>query len=301
MIGIQSITHFIFRQAAERLKIRYLNDGVDNLQNSIQMGKWLKPDVLLTGVRTLLQMEDIIEKDDLLPRDIFNYEKIILYGDVITNKLIEHIKERWGAKEIYSLGGSAADILWYNFSCPYQIGNHCLNEDMFLVEVIDPQSGDPVKSGQRGELVVTDLCSRGAPHIRWNLEDIVIPFYEPCECGRTHIRLRYIGRSHYMVMIKGKVIFPSDIENHLWDIEELDRAEFRIVKYSKNMEFLKLDIELEKSQHKEGLKQKIKRYLKDRLDVDVEIRFLLKGELPVLKVKTVRLLDLTKKGGADDG
>jgi phenylacetate-CoA ligase len=292
MIGIQSITHFVLKEVSKRLGMVYINDGVDNLFNSIHIGRWLKPNALLTGVRTLLEMEKILEKENQLPKDIFVYERAILYGDVIAGHLVSHVKAKWGIGDVFSLSGSAADLLWYNFDCSIHSGNHCLNEDMFLIEVIDAHSGKPVKDGEKGMLVVTDLLSVGAPHIRWNLEDVVIPFYEPCLCGRTHMRLKYLGRALYEVNIKGKEVFPVEIEHLLWNINEIEGAEFRIVKYAKAMDYLKLQIELSHRERQE-LKKKIVRHLQDRLEVDVEVEFVAPGELPKMDIKTPRVIDLT--------
>jgi len=293
MMGIQSITHFILKEAANKLGSIYVNDGVDNLPISIQIGRSLKPNVLLTGVRTLLEMEKALKTEELLPKDAFSYKIAILYGDVVGRHLINHVKKRWGVNEVFSLGGSAADLLWYNFDCPYHLGNHCLNEDMFLVEVIDPKNGRPVKSGEKGELVVTDLCSKGAPHIRWNLEDVVIPLYEPCACGRTHMRLKYLGRSLYEVKINEKAIFPAEIEHFLWGIPEIAGAEFRIVKYAGEMDRLKLQVEAGQWQNK-GVKAKISRYLEDKLGIEVDVELVTPGQLPVMDIKTPRVLDLTR-------
>ena len=292
MMGIQSMTHFILREVTRKLDVTYINDGVDNPSSSVQIGKWLKPNVLFTGVRTLFEMENVLEAENLLPKNVFSYEMAILYGDVVGRHLIDHVKKRWGIQEVFSLSGSAADLLWYNFDCPFHMGNHCLNEDLFLVEVIDPQNGNPVKSGEKGELVVTDLCSKGAPHIRWNLEDIVIPYYEPCSCGRTHVRLKYLGRALYEVSIKGKAIFPSEIEHFLWNIHEMEGAEFRIVKYAKEMDRLKLQIEWSQKEN-QALKSSISGHLKEKLGIEVEIEFVAPGELPTMGIKTPRVLDLT--------
>jgi phenylacetate-CoA ligase len=292
MIGIQSITHFILKEVARRLNVGYINDGVDNVSNSVHIGRLLKPTGLLTGVRTLFEMEKILEEENHLPKDEFSYERIVLYGDVVGSHLIGHVKEKWGAQQVFSLSGSAADLLWYNFDCPAHSGNHCLNEDMFLVEVIDPQSRRPVKSGEKGEIVVTDLSSKGAPHIRWNLEDVAIPFYELCPCGRTHMRLKYLGRALYEVKIKGKEIFPVEIEHLLWNTKEIEGAEFRIVKYDKDMDHLKLQIEFGQEEE-QSLKAKISHHLKDKLGIKVEVELLAPGELPVMDIKTPRVIDLT--------
>jgi len=293
MMGIQSITHFILREASTRLHANYVNDGVDNAGNSVQIGKWLRPTILLTGVRTLFEMEKVLEADKALPKEVFSYEKAVLYGDVVGSHLIDHVRRKWGIDQVFSLSGSAADLLWYNFDCPAHLGNHCLNEDMFLVEVIHPGSGSPVAEGQKGQLVVTDLCSNGAPHIRWNLEDVVIPFYEPCPCGRTHMRLKYLGRALYEVTVRGKAIFPVEVEHLLWKLPEVEGAEFRIVKFTENMDRLKLQIEFAGGEERE-LKRRIRRQLEESLEMEVEVEFLGPGRLPVMDVKTPRVLDLTR-------
>jgi phenylacetate-CoA ligase len=291
MIGLQSPTHFVLRDASRKLDVVYLNDGVDNPSVSVQIGKLLRPNVLFTGVRAFFEMEKILEKEALSPKEVLNYAKIVLYGDVVSNHLTEYARKKWGVHEVFSLGGSAADILWYNFDCPYHMGNHCLNEDMFLIEVIDPETGRTVGSGEKGELVVTDLVGKGAPHIRWNLEDMVIPFYEPCLCGRTHVRLKYLGRSLYEISVMGRPIFPAEIEYFLWQIEEVRPLEFRIVKYAKEMDHLRLQIE--SPREGEGLKAKISRHLEDRLGVEVQLEILPRGGLPVMDIKTPRVIDLT--------
>lgn len=292
MIGIQSITHFILRESAKKLKVCYINDGVDNISNSIHIGRWLKPTVLLTGMRTLLEIEKRLEEENHLARDEFNYEKIVVYGDVVGSHFIDHVKDKWGVQEVFSLSGSAADLLWYNLDCPGHSGNHCLNEDMFLVEVIDRRTGRSVKTGEKGEIVVTDLLSNGAPHIRWNLEDVAIPLFEPCQCGRTHMRLKYLGRALYEVTIKGKEIFPVEIEHHLWNIKEIEGKEFRIIKYAKQMDYLRLQIEFGHEED-QPLKTKISRRIKDKLGIMVEVEFVPPGQLPFMDIKTPRVIDIT--------
>lgn len=149
-------------------------------------------------------------------------------------------------------------------------------------------------SGQRGELVVTDLCTRGTPHIRWNLEDIVIPNYEPCPCGRTHVRLRYLGRSIYMIRIQGKTIFPIEIEDILWKLPQLEGAEFRLVKYAEEMDQLRLQIEYPPKKLDQALTSELKKEIKKELGFDSEIEFLPFEEFKIMDAKALRILDLKK-------
>ena len=107
------------------------------------------------------------------------------------------------------------------------------------------------------------------------------------------MRLKYLGRALYEVNIKGKEIFPAEIEHHLWNIEEVEGAAFRIVKYADEMDCLRLQIEFGKTDQHE-LATRIGHHLRDRLGIEVEVELVPLGELPVMDIKTPRVLDLTK-------
>ncbi len=106
--------------------------------------------------------------------------------------------------------------------CPYQCGMH-IAEDHFLAEIINPETGEPLPYGQTGELVLTTLTKEAQPVIRFRTKDITSLNPEPCECGRTHVRMsRIAGRTDDMLVIKGVNVFPSQIESILLDIEGVE-------------------------------------------------------------------------------
>ncbi len=121
------------------------------------------------------------------------------------------IEELWGADvyDYYGLSdifGSCAGM------CEEKDGLHWA-EDHIHVEVIDPETGEPVKEGERGEMVLTTLQKKARPLIRFRTGDIVSFTEEPCKCGRTSIRLKGVhGRLDDMLLIRGVNIFPSDVE-----------------------------------------------------------------------------------------
>ncbi len=103
--------------------------------------------------------------------------------------------------------------------CEHQCGLHIF-EDYFLVEIIDPQTLEPVPDGQEGELVLTTLSKHAMPMIRYRTRDITALYPEPCHCGRTIRRIRRIGRrSDDMFIIRGVNVFPSQIEAALLRVE----------------------------------------------------------------------------------
>ena len=101
------------------------------------------------------------------------------------------------------------------FECSAQHGMH-INEDHFLVETIDPETGEVLPEGSQGELVFTALDKQAFPMLRYRTRDICTLTREPCSCGRTHVRmLKLKGRSDDMLIIRGVNVFPSQIETVL--------------------------------------------------------------------------------------
>ena len=99
--------------------------------------------------------------------------------------------------------------------CEYQEGMHVW-EDHFIPEIIDPDTGEVLPEGSTGELVFTTITKEGFPLIRYRTRDICSLNYEPCKCGRTHVRMRKpTGRSDDMLIIRGVNVFPSQVEEVL--------------------------------------------------------------------------------------
>lgn len=132
-----------------------------------------------------------------------------------TESMRKEIEAKLGIKacDIYGL----SEILGPGVSgeCEYQCGMHVW-EDNFIPEIIDPDTGEVLPDGATGELVFTTLTKEGFPLIRYRTRDICSLNYEPCKCGRTHVRMRKpTGRSDDMLIIRGVNVFPSQIEEVL--------------------------------------------------------------------------------------
>ena len=102
-----------------------------------------------------------------------------------------------------------------SFECSAQSGMH-INEDHFIAEIIDPDTGEVLPEGSKGELVFTSITKEAFPLLRYRTRDICQLNYEPCSCGRTHVRMcKPMGRSDDMLIIRGVNVFPSQIETVL--------------------------------------------------------------------------------------
>lgn len=113
--------------------------------------------------------------------------------------------------------------------CEEQAGMHVW-EDMFIPEIVDPDTGDQLPYGGQGELVFTTITKEGFPLIRYRTHDICTLIAEPCKCGRTHIRMKKpCGRSDDMLIIRGVNVFPSQIEEVLLKVGEGITPNYQIV------------------------------------------------------------------------
>ena len=135
-----------------------------------------------------------------------------------TEEMRHAIEEKLGLKayDIYGL----SEIMGPGVACEceYQCGMHVW-EDMFIPEIIDPDTCEVLPYGEQGELVFTTITKEGFPLIRYRTRDICRLIPEPCKCGRTHIRMQKpCGRSDDMLIIRGVNVFPSQIEEVLMSV-----------------------------------------------------------------------------------
>ena len=129
-----------------------------------------------------------------------------------TEEMRRNIEETLGIKayDIYGLTETTGPGV--SFECSEQTGMH-INEDHFLAEIIDPDTGEVLPEGSKGELVFTSLDKEAFPLLRYRTRDICVLTRKPCSCGRTHIKMsKPMGRSDDMMIIRGVNVFPSQIE-----------------------------------------------------------------------------------------
>ena len=139
----------------------------------------------------------------------------IFGAEAWTNEMRRQIEETLGIKayDIYGLTETSGPGV--SFECEEQTGMH-INEDHFLAEIIDPDTGEVLPEGSKGELVFTSLDKEAFPLLRYRTRDICVLSRKPCSCGRTLIKMaKPMGRSDDMLIIRGVNVFPSQIETVL--------------------------------------------------------------------------------------
>lgn len=129
-----------------------------------------------------------------------------------TAEIRRNIEETLGIKAYDIYGLTELSGPGVSFECEEQGGMH-INEDHFIAEIIDPNTGEVLPEGTKGELVFTSLDKEAFPLLRYRTRDICVLSRKPCSCGRTHIRMsKPMGRSDDMLIIRGVNVFPSQIE-----------------------------------------------------------------------------------------
>jgi phenylacetate-CoA ligase len=201
------------------------------------------------------------------------------------------IEELWNAK-VYDYYGLSDIFGACAAECEAQSGPH-MAEDHILVEVLDPDTGQPVAEGERGEMVVTSLKKRARPLIRFRTGDIVKHTTERCSCGRTHLRLSgVLGRVDDMVIINGVNVFPSDIESIVRQQSELTGEYRLVVTEQQHLKKLVVEAETVDTFHGdvEGLAQHVAKACKSIIGITPSVVLHPQGTLPRESHKAKRLI-----------
>lgn len=198
---------------AERIGATVVPISAGNTALQIQTLIDFKSTVLCCTPSYAMYLGEEIEK--LGVKDQLSLKCGIFGAEPWTESMRTQIEEKLGIKayDIYGLSEIMGPGVSYECEC--QAGMH-VNEDNFIPEIIDPDTGEVLPEGATGELVFTTLTKQGFPLIRYRTRDICSLNYEPCTCGRTHIRMnKPSGRSDDMLIIRGVNVFPSQIEEVL--------------------------------------------------------------------------------------
>lgn len=181
--------------------------------------------------------------------------------------------------------------------CEHKDGLH-INEDHFLVETIDPETGRQLPLGSEGELVFTTLTKEAFPVIRYRTRDLTRINEDPCNCGRTLARMEKIhGRTDDMLIIRGVNVFPSQIESVLYEIEGIDPHYLLIVDRKGAMDMLELNIEVNSEIFPGDWKglEKFERKVEDRLatvlGIKVDVKLVEPKTLERTSGKAKRVID----------
>ena len=182
--------------------------------------------------------------------------------------------------------------------CEYKNGLH-VNEDYFYPEVINPDTGEILPDGEKGELVITNLMRDGSPILRYRTRDITYLMREPCACGRTLVRIhRLLGRTDDMMIIRGVNCFPSQIENVLMRIKGT-QPQYQIIidRGATHLDEIEIRVEVQESvfsdvtREMERLRKQIHDELRHALGISAHVRLVGPRSIPRSEGKAQRIID----------
>ena len=185
-----------------------------NTERQIQFMMDLKSTILCCTPSYAAFIGESLKEKGYKPED--NCLKAGIFGaEPWTEEMRRDIEKSLGIKayDIYGLTETSGPGV--AFECEEQSGMH-INEDHFIAEIIDPDTGEVLPEGEKGELVFTSLDKKAFPLLRYRTRDICVLSRKPCSCGRTFVRMaKPMGRSDDMLIIRGVNVFPSQIETVL--------------------------------------------------------------------------------------
>ena len=166
---------------------------------------------------------DFLEKKGIDPRRDLALRKAFVGAEPYTEESRRKIEAALGIDVYNSYGLTEMNGPGVAFECEGKCGMHVW-EDNFVLEIINPATGEPVSDGQTGEMVLTSINREAMPLLRYRTRDLTSVIPEPCACGRTHRRIhRITGRSDDMLIVRGVNIFPQQIERVLMSLPQIGR------------------------------------------------------------------------------
>jgi phenylacetate-CoA ligase len=211
----------------------------------------------------------------------------------------KRIENMFGVKAYNSFGMSEMCGPGVAFECKEQNGLHFW-EDYYIVEIVDPETLEPVPDGEIGELILTTINREAMPLIRYRTRDLTRVLGRTCPCGRNHIRLdRMKGRSDDMMVLRGVNIFPIQIEKILMKFKELTTNYLITLTTDNDNDNMTVEVEvndfdLNDNEKVMQLTKAITRALKDEILLTPHVKLLPLGTLPQSEGKAVRVKDFRK-------
>jgi len=281
---------------AEKIGATVLPIGAGNTERQIELMQDLGSTAIACTPSYFLHINEVAQEMGVSIRDDTKLKAGIFGAEPWSDETRRRIEEATGIKayDIYGTSEMSGPLFT---ECHLQNGIH-IWADLFLIEVVDPKTGEQVEDGERGELVVTTLDKWAFPLIRYRIGDLTILNNEPCECGRTHPRImRILGRTDDMIVVRGINVFPSQIESVLMRIPEVGDNYQIIVDRKGPLDVMMVKVEVTESTFSDKisdlmtLSKMVGKELKNVLNLTAEVELVEPGTIPRSMGKAQRVID----------
>ena len=290
-----------FQYGVEKLGCLSIPAGAGNSPRQIKLMRDFGTTVAHAIPSYLGRLFDVFTEEGLDPREDTRLHTLVIGAEPHTEEHRRRIEEMFGVRAFNSFGLSEMNGPGVAFECTEQNGLHVW-EDAFVVEIIDPETLEPVPDGEIGELVMTTLDRQAMPVIRFRTRDLTRILPGPCPCGRTHRRLdRISGRSDDMFIIKGCNVFPMQVEGILMKLPEVGDDYRIILQTIDDQDEMIIEVEVKKEWFRgdltllDRLQKHITHLIRDEVLVRPLIRLVEPGSIPKAEGKAVRVFDQRRK------
>lgn len=285
-----------FQYGAERLGATTIPAAAGNSKRQIMFIRDFGTTCLHAIPSYAIRLAEVFQEEGIDPRST-KLRTLFIGAEPHTNEQRLRIERLLGVKAYNSYGMTEMNGPGVAFECKMQNGMH-LWEDNYIVEIVDPETLEPVPDGESGEMVLTTLDRTMMPILRYRTRDITRIIPGQCECGRTHRRIdRIKGRTDDMFIIKGVNVFPMQVEKILVQYPGIGSNYLITLDTIADNDVMTVEIELEDMKSDtypelQEMAKTIQRALKDEILLTPRVKFVKKGTLPVSDGKAVRVKDL---------
>lgn len=290
-----------FQYGAERLGATTVPAAAGNSKRQIMFIRDFGTTCLHAIPSYAVRLAEVFKDEGIDPRST-RLHTLFIGAEPHTDEQRRRIEKLLGVKAYNSFGMTEMNGPGVAFECKQQDGMH-LWEDNYIVEIVDPDTLEPVPNGEYGEMVLTTLDRTMMPILRYRTRDLTRIIPGKCACGRTHRRIdRIKGRTDDMFIIKGVNVFPMQVEkilvqfpvlgsNYLITLDTVDDNDIMTVEVE--LDDMRTDVypELQK------ITRNIQRALKDEILLTPKIKLVNKGSIPTSEGKAVRVKDLREGRG----
>lgn len=278
-----------FQLGCERLGAMAVPLGPGNTEKQLQMMRDLKSTVLCATSSYALLLAEQIENRGL--KESINLKKGVIGSERWGDKMRARIRDILGIElyDIYGLTECYGPGI--GISCSEDNGIHYFDDYVYM-EILDPQTGLPVKDGEVGEITLTTLVKEGAPLFRFRTHDLAAFIPGKCKCGSSFPRITPIlGRSDDMVKVKGNIIFPSTIEDVIKSVPGTSSEYRAVIEHVDGKDELELSVEVEGGTDRTEAALTLALNFKSKYNMTPKVRIVGEGELPRSEKKTRRIED----------
>jgi len=285
----------------ENIGATIVPSSTGNSEKQLLYMKDFETSLLVATPSYALRLAEVAREIGIDPKKDLKVKIGLVGSEMLTDAMRAEMHKAWGDDMLVTSNYGMSELMGPGVSgeCEYMDGMH-INEDYFIPEIINPQTGEVLPAGEKGELVITCIKKEGLPLIRYRTKDITRLIYEPCKCGRTFVRMENLsGRSDDMLKIRGVNVFPSQIEEVILSCEELGPHYEIIVEREGFSDKLTIRVELNKStdsfKELEEITKKVKSKLKVVLGLDAKVKLESPNTLQRFEGKAKRIKDLREK------